>query len=73
MRIYENNEQFKLCEILTDLYCMYNDNNKDKLTIPLLYDFQKQQHKRKDKETITEKWLISEIDKITKLNCITNF
>ena len=42
MRIYENNEQFKLCEILTDLYCMYNDNNKDKLTIPLLYDFQKQ-------------------------------
>ena len=73
MRIYENNEQFKLCEILTDLYCMYNDNNKDKLTIPLLYDFQKQQHKRKDKETITEKWLISEIDKITKLNWITNF
>ena len=50
---------------------MYNDNNKDKLTIPLLYDFQKQQHKRKDKDSITEKWLISEIDKITKLNWIT--
>ena len=72
MRIYENNE-FKLCEILIDLYCMYNDNHKDKLTIPLLYDFQEQQHKRKDKDSITEKWLISEIDKITKLNWITNF
>ena len=73
MRIYEN-EKFKLCEILMDLYCMYNDNNKDNtLTIPLLYDFQKQQHKRKDKDSITEKWLISEIDKITKLNWITNF
>ena len=73
MRIYKNNEQFKLCEILTDLYCIYNDNNKDKLTIPLLYDFQKQQHKRKDKDSITYEWLISEIDRITKLNWITNF
>ena len=73
MRIYENNE-FKLCEILTDLYCIYNDNHRENtLTIPLLYDFQEQQHKRKDKDSITEKWLISEIDKITKLNWITNF
>ena len=72
MRIYEN-EQFKLCEILIDLYCMYNDNHKDKLTIPLLYDFQKQQHKRKDKDSITYEWLISEIDRIIKLNWITNF
>ena len=71
MRIYEN-EQFKLCEILTDLYCMYNDNHKDKLTIPLLYDFQKQQHKRKDKGIITNKWLISEIGRIIKLNWTTN-
>ena len=67
MRVYEN-EQFKLCEILIDLYCMYNDNHKDKLIIPLVYDFQKQQHKRKDKEIITDKWLISEIDRIIKLN-----
>ena len=66
MRIYENNE-FKLCEILIDLYCMYNDNHKDNLTIPLLYDFQKQQHKRKDKDSITYEWLISEIDRITNL------
>ena len=73
MRIYENNE-FKLCEILIDLYCMYNDNHRENtLTIPLLYDFQKQQHKRKDKEIITYEWLISEIYKITKLNWITNF
>ena len=72
MRIYEN-KQFKLCEILTDLYCIYNDNHKDNLTIPLLYDFQKQQHKRKDKDSITYEWLISEIDRITKLNWITNF
>ena len=66
MRIYEN-EQFKLCEILIDLYCIYNDNHKDKLTIPLLYDFQKQEHKRKDNGIITDKWLISEIDRIIKL------
>ena len=67
MRIYKN-EQFKLCEILTDLYCMYNDNHKNKLIIPLVYDFKKQEHKRKDNGIITDKWLISEIDRIIKLN-----